>query len=240
MRKLNAMPNSRRLARSPLPWWRLLLLLAHYFIGYLFLYPKLLAKITLAIDPNAYYVPDSYLFLTYVWMILSTLLIAFPIWRQSHLHYRKERPDLLFSNLCYMGAMFVVSLVIGLIVTHFSGLSDSANEQVVLAELERSPLLSFFTILIYSPIIEESVFRGGIYRTLRGYMGVVSAMLLTAFAFGLLHVYDSFLVGNWNDGWYLLLYGGVSCLLCYSYEKNQTIYSSVLLHFMNNLLATFL
>ena len=180
MRKLNAMPNSRRLARSPLPWWRLLLLLAHYFIGYLFLYPKLLAKITLAIDPNAYYVPDSYLFLTYVWMILSTLLIAFPIWRQSHLHYRKERPDLLFSNLCYMGAMFVVSLVIGLIVTHFSGLSDSANEQVVLAELERSPLLSFFTILIYSPIVEESVFRGGIYRTLRGYMGVVSAMLLTA------------------------------------------------------------
>lgn len=164
----------------------------------------------------------------------------FSDWRQSHLHYRKERPDLLFSNLCYMGAMFVVSLVIGLIVTHFSGLSDSANEQVVLAELERSPLLSFFTILIYSPIVEESVFRGGIYRTLRGYMGVVSAMLLTAFAFGLLHVYDSFLVGNWNDGWYLLLYGGVSCLLCYSYEKNQTIYSSVLLHFMNNLLATFL
>lgn len=146
MRKLNAMPNSRRLARSPLPWWRLLLLLAHYFIGYLFLYPKLLAKITLAIDPNAYYVPDSYLFLTYVWMILSTLLIAFPIWRQSHLHYRKERPDLLFSNLCYR-TMFVVSLVIGLIVTHFSGLSDSANEQVVLAELERSPLLSFLRFL---------------------------------------------------------------------------------------------
>ena len=226
--------------KSPLSLWRVLLLLVHYFIGYLFLYPMILTKITLYLDPNALAIPDSFLFMTYVFMVISTIWIILPVWKESHQLYLEKRPNLIWSNIKLLGMLLFVSIVLGMLVSVFSGETNSVNEQVVLYELKRSPLISLFSILIYSPIVEECVFRGGIYRTLRSKCNVLVSMLITGIVFGGIHVLDSLLIGNWNDVWFLFVYGGVSTLLCYSYEKNETLYSSVLLHFMNNLLAIFL
>lgn len=239
MRKLNVTLADRFLS-TPMHHFRILFLFINYFIGYLLIYPFLLRKITLWMNPSATYVPDFYLFVIYFYMIISSIYLSFPVLKESYLNYKISRPKLFSSNIRYMGIMILSSILLGGIISVLSGTSNSVNEQIVMAELRRSPFLSFFTILLYSPIVEECVFRGGIYRTLRGKTNVIISMFVTGLLFGLLHTFNSLLLGNWIDIWYLFLYGAMSCLFCYSYEKNQTIYSSIFLHFMNNLLATIL
>lgn len=67
-------------------------------------------------------------------------------------------------------------------------------------EIVRSADLLMLVLLIslatvWAPIVEETVFRGAIYRHLRGRVGVLGAALVTAFLFAFLHSYGPLMVG---------------------------------------------
>ena len=65
--------------------------------------------------------------------------------------------------------------------------------------------------LFIAPLIEEGIFRRGIYGTLRKWLGVVPAGVLSALAFGVYH-------GNWIQGIYGFVFG---LLFAWGYESSS-------------------
>lgn len=55
-------------------------------------------------------------------------------------------------------------------------------------------LLIFALATVWAPVMEETVFRGALYRFLRGRASVVVAAVASALAFGLMHSYEWFLL----------------------------------------------
>ena len=65
--------------------------------------------------------------------------------------------------------------------------------------------------LVVAPLIEEGIFRRGIYGALRKWLGVVPAGVLSALAFGVYH-------GNWIQGIYGFVFG---LFLVWGYESSS-------------------
>jgi membrane protease YdiL (CAAX protease family) len=92
-------------------------------------------------------------------------------------------------------ALLIANVLVLLPLTFFLGLGDpearSGNEEVLSPDAGLSTL-DFFLIaiplVVAAPIVEELVFRGVLYRYLRGGLGVVFAIVLSALVFAVLHV----------------------------------------------------
>lgn len=65
--------------------------------------------------------------------------------------------------------------------------------------------------LVIAPLLEEGIFRRGIYGAMRRWLGVTPAAFLSALAFGLYH-------GNWIQGIYGFVFG---LLLAWGYESSS-------------------
>ncbi len=84
---------------------------------------------------------------------------------------------------------------------------EGASEELAAYPVEIYLLLTVFI----APLVEEGIFRRGIYGALRRRLGVIPAAFLSAFAFGLYH-------GNWIQG----IYGfGFGLLLAWGYESSS-------------------
>lgn len=58
-----------------------------------------------------------------------------------------------------------------------------------------TPWLLFVLATVWAPLVEETVFRGSLYRHLRSRLGVLTAAALTALAFGVAHGYEWLMLG---------------------------------------------
>jgi membrane protease YdiL (CAAX protease family) len=83
-------------------------------------------------------------------------------------------------------------------------------------------LVSFVSIVVFAPLIEEFVFRGVIYARLNQKYTVWFAVFVSSLLFGLLHgeVFSAALFG---------------ALLCYSYQKSGRLIVPIIIHSLNNL-----
>ena len=90
----------------------------------------------------------------------------------------------------------------------------------------------FASIMVLAPILEELMFRAGIFGSLRRknrILAYAAAML----AFSVYHVWQFALVDPMN--WlFLLEYVPISFLLCRCYEKTECIWTSIFLHMLVN------
>lgn len=222
--------------KSPLALWRAIAIVLNYFIGFLYLYPKIARAITLRIDPTATSLIDFVAWGIYIGMIIISVSLAWPLLKENakSIHWPK-----FFENiaLLFVG-VYVISILASSIIALTTGAVDSNNEMMIQEQMRLNPVLMTFTTLIYAPLVEEIVFRGAIYRTLEPKFGFWISGIIAGCCFGMIHVYDSLLAGNFADCLYLIQYGGVGILFCYAYKINHSIYSPMLLHFINNFIAT--
>ena len=87
-------------------------------------------------------------------------------------------------------------------------------------------------ILLLAPLGEELMFRGGLFGSLRRF-GFPLAAGLSALLFGLAHVWPyAFLAPGYL--WYLLQYLPAGLALAWCYQRTGSIWSSILLHMLNN------
>lgn len=89
------------------------------------------------------------------------------------------------------------------------------------------------SVALLTPVTEEIVFRGFFYATLRRAMGPLSAIILSALVFALLHAYAFGLPSLFLIGF----------LLAYLYERTGSLVASILAHATHNfytLLAAYL
>lgn len=222
---------------SPLALWRCVALLLHYFVGYLYYYPRLGYWITVQFDPHATTFLPVVAWGIYLGMIGITVALAWPLLKQSRLiptHWKKG----LENTVILIASIYFISLLTSSFITLVSGSVDSVNEQIIQEQFKLQPVLLTFTSIIYAPLVEELVFRGALYGILEPKLGFWKSGLISGIAFGMIHVLDSLLAGNFVDVLYLLQYGAIGVLFCYAYKINQSIYSPIFLHFVNNLVAT--
>lgn len=221
----------------PLSGLRTVLLFLHYFLGYQFIYPMLLKSFTLWLNPSARSVPEWLQFSFYCFMMAVAAWLAMPLLKESTERMKSYGWKLIKLCLLLFAAYYVCSLAVNIIVLLLSESETSANQMEIIEAINVSPYLTMFSTLIYAPIVEELVFRGVFYRALRPHFHWLLSALISAFLFGFIHVMFSLLTGNFNDLIYLLSYGLIGFFLALAYEKSDTIFAGMLLHFFNNAFA---
>ena len=214
---------------------RALILILNYVVGYMYVYPWMIQMIYVQLHLSA----EAYIWLTfavYLFMILVSVAAGYPVLKEG---FKKiVKPGKFIENtLLIFVALYFVSGLTSALVTLITGNTESVNQQNVVNAFYHNPLLISFTSIIYAPIVEELVFRGAVFRGLRSYTNFWTAGLISAFTFGMVHVIDSLFMGNFIDLWYLLTYGSLGFLFCFAYEKNHSIYGSMVLHFVNNFIG---
>jgi membrane protease YdiL (CAAX protease family) len=100
-----------------------------------------------------------------------------------------------------------------------------------------SLVLTFVSLVILPPIVEEFVFRGFLYTGLRGRMRPVVAALVTSVLFASAHL-------QIGSGKPLLWVAALdtftlSLVLCYLRQKNDSLWPGIMLHALKNTVAFF-
>ena len=91
-------------------------------------------------------------------------------------------------------------------------------------------VLQLAVTCIGAPLVEETLFRGLVYKRLRGIMNVTPAMIISSVLFGIIH-------GNIVQFIYATLVGFICA---YVYEKFKTLSAPVLVHASANIFSVFL
>ena len=106
------------------------------------------------------------------------------------------------------------------------------NNQAVTGLAESSPGIINATGIFLAPIVEELMFRAGIFGTIRRRKRVF-AYIVSMLAFGIYHVW-AYLPENPVYLLFIIQYLPVSWLLCRCYEKTNTIWTPIFMHMLVN------
>lgn len=88
-------------------------------------------------------------------------------------------------------------------------------------------ILSFMTIAIAAPILEEFIFRGIVLEGLLRNYSPRKAILLSAFLFGIVHL----------NPWQFVSAMAIGCLAGWVYYRGRNLWLPIFIHFANNSLA---
>ena len=180
--------------------------------------------------------------------LLSGLVTAIPIifvfkdfLKENWLVFKKDFLENTIWVLTIGIAMtYVFSIAGGLIVDLLAPQAGKAANQTLIESLVKSKFLVMFVqTVVIAPIVEEILFRGLIFNSLRQ-KNKVWAHLISAFLFGLLHVYTYILAGDMSEWIKLIPYMMTGLSLSLVYENRQTIVAPILLHATTNLIAVLL
>lgn len=229
------MEQSRSLYAIALP--RAILLIVHYFVGYLYVYPRITSYLTLMIQPNAFMILPSLQMATYLLTAVVTIFLAWPIIKNSIEVFRRSKQECFQLIAMLVVAVLCANMVLNMIVSLLTHTTQSENQESIHMASTLVPLITLFATCIFSPIIEELVFRGGAFSYLRSKTNFLTAALFSSVLFGSIHVISSLVAGNFNDVSYLLVYTGIGMVLAYGHEKSGTLAVPIGIHMVNNILS---
>ncbi len=147
-----------------------------------------------------------------------------------------ERPLLVLAQIAIGYVLMLLgSDLVALLMRQLSGLlkpeenpNNAALEALANRDLGKMQAVAIFL----SPLVEELMFRGGIYGLLRR-RSRIAATLVCILLFSVYHTWQYALLDpvKWL---YLLQYLPASWVLCRVYEKTETIWTPLLFHMLNN------
>lgn len=122
-------------------------------------------------------------------------------------------------------------LVVGLWVadSDLGGLAESIPEEFLFGAWD-TVVASALDAIVWAPLVEEIVFRGVLYTTLRRRLSPWMAALASAVLFGMVHGYSL-------AGFVVICWSGF--LWAVAYEKSRTLWPAILCHAASNSLAVF-
>lgn len=211
-----------------------ILLLLHYFFGYMFLYPQLGILITFMISgqPGVIYTEIAYGI--YAWMILGTLLLSKPYLKESIKATKGNFFKHVFKAIKLYFPLYLSLLVITPVIQLITNKQTSQNQLIIEEAFGQSPWLIAITALVMAPIVEEVVFRGALYRTLRNHRSYWFAIVISSVSFGFVHVFQSLLTGNYQDLFSIILYSAMGFFFVKAYEETGSIFPAIFLHLIVN------
>ncbi|MHA8137622.1 CPBP family intramembrane glutamic endopeptidase [Lactobacillaceae bacterium Scapto_B20] len=140
------------------------------------------------------------------------------------------------------GVAIVISGYVGfmiyqMVMLYFSRLvfnqAQSSNNEAIIKLLSSNSIVlvaMLVGIIILSPILEELIFRGLIVDGLFKGRPVIWPMLVSGLLFGMAHGFSNIFT--------FMIYAGLGAGLVFVYHKTRTIQANILLHVINNSIAS--
>lgn len=216
---------------------RTIALLVHYFIGYLFLYRIIASYLSLFIEPSTKIILPWIQIASYLFTVGMAILLAWPAITDSYRRFKEKKKDCMKWIGTLVVIMLVANIVLSMLVSLLTMTDNSANQQEIVQSAALLPIITLLSTCIFSPIIEELVFRAGTFTFLRGKWGFVVATIISSILFGFIHILDSLLAGNFLDLSYLLVYSTIGVVLAYGYEKTESVFVTIGIHMLNNIFS---
>lgn len=128
-----------------------------------------------------------------------------------------------------LGYVAVSIALTTLVTVLFSGFNPEQVQDVGLPErlFGIDKLAAFISLIIFTPILEELLFRGVLFRGLRERMSFWGSAVIVSILFAAAHA-------QWNVA---LDTFALSIALCYLVEKSGSIFPSIILHSLKNSFA---
>ncbi|SDP50584.1 CPBP family intramembrane glutamic endopeptidase [Clostridium gasigenes] len=132
--------------------------------------------------------------------------------------------------------MFMMLIIV---ISKISGIdmNTSLNQVKNEVSFKTDIFYSMFVALIYAPIVEEVVFRGVVYKSIKRNYGGFKAILISSFLFGAMHVMNSFNNLSFSELIYFSIYFIMGIALGISYEYTNSIWGSIINHFIWNFIT---
>lgn len=134
------------------------------------------------------------------------------------------------------GLMYLGNLAVGTLLVYVLGQTGENPNNAGLMDLAGQDWNKMSAMAVFmAPILEECLFRAGIFGTLRHYKRW-AAYLVATLAFSLYHVWAYALLDPiyWL---YVIQYIPVSLLLCRVYERTNSIWGSIFFHMLVNYIS---
>lgn len=186
----------------------------------------------------AYVEEDVYKYIVEITAISALATIPFLILMRSNDRKKENAMGLVQNNRAALSKyvyVAVISIAFSLALNNLVLLSDLAEYSIAYqetAEVLYSPslMVQILCLGIITPIMEEYIFRGLIFKRLRNRFSVRRAIVSSALFFGIYH-------GNLVQ----MIYGTLSgILLAYLYEKYGSLKAPILAHMLMNTVACIL
>lgn len=186
----------------------------------------------------AYVEEDVYKYIVEITAISALATIPFLILMRSNDRKKEKAMGLVQNNRAALSKyvyVAVISIAFSLALNNLVLLSDLAEYSIAYqetAEVLYSPslMVQILCLGIVTPIMEEYIFRGLIFKRLRNRFSVRRAIVSSALFFGIYH-------GNLVQ----MIYGTLSgILLAYLYEKYGSLKAPTLAHMLMNTVACIL
>ena len=182
--------------------------------------------------------PDP-LKLNIVYYALGFLVIVAGMWNYLKESYRRVTENIMRFFGVLFGAFavnFALSLLYGAL-TEKLGQPPSPNQDLV-EDLTIGNMNRMFAMAVFMvPIVEETLFRGVIFGSIRRKNRVIAYVVCIA-VFSLYHVWQYAVAAQ---DWTLLLgavqYIPISAALTFAYDRSGTIWAPIFLHMFNNALS---
>lgn len=132
---------------------------------------------------------------------------------------------------------YVLAYIVNAIVMAVTGeASNPNNDAVVKAFLENRNIMLAVAAVI-APIVEEVLFRGVIFGTIRR-KNRIAAYIVSTFMFALYHLW-SYFVYEYEPSlfWDILQYIPGGIVLAWAYERGRNLWASIALHMLINFFA---
>jgi membrane protease YdiL (CAAX protease family) len=183
------------------------------------------------------------------WFVLLTELLTFGAiwWFIRHrgaslrsLGWRRLRlKDPLYTIVGFVVYFLVYAMLLTLAIHAFPSLNVDQKQDLGFGTVAGNSglLLTFISLVVLPPLVEETVFRGFVYTGLRNKLAPVWAGLFTSLLFASAHL-------EFGTGKPLLWVAAIdtftlSLVLCYLRQKTDSLWPGIMLHALKNGVAFF-
>lgn len=172
---------------------------------------------------------------------IPTLIIAFVLFYVNRKNFKenfivfKKAPKRHFTYILLGFVLAYASLIVANVIMDLIGVSGTSQNELAIQSMFSKDIISmvslFLLLVIFTPIVEETVFRKSIYGLVRPSLGDKGAIIISGLIFGLLHV-----VGH-GDFIQIIPYAFMGLSFSYIYyHSNRNIYVVIAIHALNNLI----
>ncbi len=172
-------------------------------------------------------------FLIIIFIFRKALVEDFKVFKKN---WKKNILIALKYWLIGLAIMVVSNYIINYVL--FKG-AISANEEANREILKILPIYASISLTLLIPIIEELVFRRGFRKA---FSKKWTFVLFTTFFFAGIHLIASFssfydITTNYYELLYIIPYGGLGFAFAMGYIKTDSIYTSIIMHVLQNILS---
>ena len=176
----------------------------------------------------------------YLVLFVSAILLLKNDFKEDFIGLKDNRKFyiiyIIIAMVIFTGIAFLLSYLVGLKVT------DSQNQTSIVRMMKTGAMIPMIiSTVIFAPVVEEMVYRKCIFHYCRNFK-IYVRYILSIILFVFPHVITS--IGKFSTGDYFLMlipYVADAFMLALTYHKGKfNIYTSIICHIANNLLAVIL